>query len=172
MFFLAVDFSTMEKLTNLSKLTVDEKTICHLIPDTLIGYREIYRATVNPTTTVDENLDSISFNVLPNQVAEMAVNDCYLNITFKCKKANANLPETDQVSICNFPAVLAWDYCKLFIAGEEVSKTRITVLTNLYTDYFTDQPTDRPTNRPTDQPTDRPTNRPTDQPTNQPLTLR
>ena len=59
------DVQIMERLTSLSSLKVVESSTLHEVQATEIGFRERYRALVNPSTSVEASKDTFSFNILP-----------------------------------------------------------------------------------------------------------
>ena len=105
----------MEKLSDLSKLTVTKKIAVNSVADTELGVRETYRCPVNANNAVEAGKSDISFTILPCLPAELDLDDCYLNVTFKpCKDGNAPA-STDQISCVNFAGILFFEYMRVHI---------------------------------------------------------
>ena len=110
----------MEKLSELSNVVLPHEVQVNIVPDTLVGFRDKYRAKIQPATSVDENKDTITFNIMPCVAGELDLRDSYLDVTMRAKKGNDALPAGDQISICQTPALLAWESIRVFVAGEEI----------------------------------------------------
>ena len=110
----------MEKLSDFSKLTIAPSTTLHDIPATVVGFKERYRAPVNPNTSVESSGDAVTFTILPNLPSELDVRDCFLLVTFKARKNKKTYSATDQISCVNAPGLLFFEYCKVYVAGSEI----------------------------------------------------
>ena len=111
----------MEKLSDLSILRIAPSTTFHDIPVTIIGFKDRYRTPVNPNTSVESSGDgAVTFTILPNLPSELEVRECFLLVTFKCRKNKSTYSKTDQISCVNAPGILFWEYCKVYIAGKEI----------------------------------------------------
>ena len=110
----------MERLTNLSELTIPAAAVVHQIPETICGVRSTQRQKVVTNTAVDSSKDTYNFALHPQIQAEIDVRDCNVVMTVVPKKNKKNFVEADQISVCQAPGLLIWESVSVSIGGREV----------------------------------------------------
>lgn len=99
----------MEKLSELSKLTIAPITTVHSIPQTEVGCRDRHRSRIDPLTSVEPGKSTFSFQVPPCIPNEILLRDCYLWVQFKIRKNGGPYAATDQISCVQLPGVLFFE---------------------------------------------------------------
>lgn len=103
----------MERLTNLSELSIPKPLSVHLVKETSVGFHSKYRTNVNLTTSVESSRKSYLFNILPNLPSELNLSDCKLIVKAKILKDEKEYGATDQISCCQALGVFMWDEVKV-----------------------------------------------------------
>ena len=114
--------AAMEKLTELSELTIPSSAIIHKIPDTVVGIRERVRQKVVTNTSIESSKDDFQFVLNPNIPAEIDLRDCRLVVTVKPTKGadGGKYLKADQISTCQAPGLLLFESAITTVGGSKV----------------------------------------------------
>ena len=114
----------MERLSKHSRVIVPRETASHIVPDTIVAFKEINQAKIMPITVLDDNTDEIEFQIQPNVGSEINLYNCFVHVEYKVLTSeNGPYSTSKQISCVNALGVLGYESVDLTMNGSALWKS-------------------------------------------------